>query len=89
MILKMEKHWDARLVASFLEDLSTFSCLNRAQLHTLARQVRGQSYPSDSVIYRQRSDGDDLFLVRTGYVRILKVSLKVTLCDSSLSTGLH
>ena len=56
----------------FLEELPVFGSLNRDHLTILSRLARAHNYASGSVILKQGSDTNDLFLIRTGFVRLLR-----------------
>eukprot|EP00798_Chlamydomonas_sp_ICE-L_P012600 gene12600-15826_t len=96
-IMELDHNWDARKLASFLEDLSIFGLLSSRHLFQLARLVQFKDWRAGSVwllssrhlfplaqlvqfkdsragsvIYRQGSEGEDMFLVRSGYVRLVR-----------------
>ncbi|GAX77969.1 hypothetical protein CEUSTIGMA_g5411.t1 [Chlamydomonas eustigma] len=72
-VIASEPHWDARKVASFLEDMPVFGPLNKAQLLVMARQCSSRSFSAGSVIYKQGSeDTEDLHIVRSGTVRLVR-----------------
>eukprot|EP00955_Chlamydomonas_euryale_P105728 365661-Chlamydomonas_euryale.AAC.13 len=60
-------------VALFLEEIPLLARLSCTQLHMLARLVQPVRFRSNTVIFQQRTEGDDIFLVREGQVRIVKV----------------
>ena len=49
-----------------------FGTLKKDQLMTLSRLARTSSFASGSAIYKQGSETDDLFIIRTGFVRLLR-----------------
>ncbi len=59
-------------LALFLEDLPLFSQLTRTQLLELSRVLRFKQIPAGSLVYRQGSEGDDVYVIRRGYVRLLR-----------------
>eukprot|EP00195_Chlamydomonas_chlamydogama_P012546 CAMPEP_0202915964 /NCGR_PEP_ID=MMETSP1392-20130828/67218_1 /ASSEMBLY_ACC=CAM_ASM_000868 /TAXON_ID=225041 /ORGANISM="Chlamydomonas chlamydogama, Strain SAG 11-48b" /LENGTH=353 /DNA_ID=CAMNT_0049608189 /DNA_START=47 /DNA_END=1105 /DNA_ORIENTATION=+ len=71
-ITREEPRWDARKVCSFLEDVPMFGLLSTEELLQLARLVRTCVWPAGSLIYRQNSEGEDLYLIRSGFVRTLR-----------------
>ncbi|KAG2447688.1 hypothetical protein HYH02_007148 [Chlamydomonas schloesseri] len=71
--------WDVEALVDSLEELPMFAPLSTYELRQLARLLRVQVLPGGSVVYKQGTVGNDLFIIRSGYVRLLK---QVTLDDN-------
>ncbi len=67
-----DPHWDARSVTHFFEDLPVFGSLSKAQLYELARLVKVKQVPAGALVYRQGAEGDEVYVLRRGYVRLLR-----------------
>ena len=59
-------------VSLFLEDLPVFGPLDQSQLLGLARLVRTCKHEAGSTIFKQGCDCDDVRIIRTGFVRLLR-----------------
>jgi hypothetical protein len=59
-------------VAAFLEDIPMFGHMSSSQILSLARMSRIMTARAGTVIFRQGSDGDDVYVLRRGYVRLLR-----------------
>ncbi|KXZ44827.1 hypothetical protein GPECTOR_61g780 [Gonium pectorale] len=64
--------WDVEELVSDLEELPVFAPLGPAELRQLARMLRLQTHPGGTVVYKQGTVGNDLFIIRSGYVRLLQ-----------------
>ncbi|KAG2430275.1 hypothetical protein HXX76_010370 [Chlamydomonas incerta] len=64
--------WDVEALVDSLEELPMFAPLSTFELRQLARLLRVQVLPGGSVVYKQGTVGNDLFIIRSGYVRLLK-----------------
>ena len=62
----------AHRVASFLEDLPVFSILSRAQIETLAKIVRFSVFRPGSIVFQQGSEGEEIFVIKSGFVRVVR-----------------
>eukprot|EP00198_Chlamydomonas_reinhardtii_P006080 XP_001695416.1 predicted protein [Chlamydomonas reinhardtii] len=71
--------WDVDALVDSLEELPMFAPLSTYELRQLARLLRVQVLPGGSVVYKQGTVGNDLYIIRSGYVRLLK---QVTLDDN-------
>lgn len=64
-----------------------FAPLSTYELRQLARLLRVQVLPGGSVVYKQGTVGNDLYIIRSGYVRLLKqvwlavVTFRVGRCE--------
>ncbi|KAJ9512782.1 hypothetical protein QJQ45_029014, partial [Haematococcus lacustris] len=71
-VMAQEPRWDARELAEFLEDLPLMGRLSRTQLLSAARVARCTAHHPGASIYRQESEGSDVFVIRSGFVRLLR-----------------
>jgi len=59
---------------AFLKTVPLFVSLNDTYLNSLAQSFRPRTYEKTDVIFRQGDNGHEVYLIRTGKVRIFKVS---------------
>jgi len=60
--------------SSFLRNVSLFESLNPAELDALASVTVSRKFPRDSVIILAEEEGDTLFIIRSGQVKVSIVS---------------
>lgn len=71
-ICSLDPFTDARKVSSFLLDLPMFAILSSEEAHQLARIIRCLQIPPGSIIFQQESEGDAVFLIKSGFVRVVR-----------------
>jgi CRP-like cAMP-binding protein len=59
-------------VSSFIEDLPMFSILSSAQINTISKLSRYQEFEPGQIIFQQGSEGEDVYLIKRGFVRVLR-----------------
>lgn len=57
-----------------LKKVPLFSGLGEPELSKLARLVVNRTYPKESVIFFEQDEGDSLFIMNTGKVKVAKIS---------------
>jgi CRP/FNR family transcriptional regulator/CRP/FNR family cyclic AMP-dependent transcriptional regulator len=57
-----------------LKKVPLFSSLSESELAKLARLVVNRTYPKESVIFFEQDEGDSLFIMNTGKVKVAKIS---------------
>lgn len=72
VILQSDPYCFVSKVSSFLEDLPMFSILSQAQIDILSKIARYQVFESGQIVFQQGSEGEDVYLIKTGFVRVLR-----------------
>ncbi len=83
----IEAVYAERAVKTYLRKVPLFSNLDDSTLEKLERDVNLKSYNSGDVIFREGDQGDSLYIIRTGFVKITKRHLDKEQIIAYLSQG--
>ena len=62
---------DTKQIADFLSEVKGFSAVSREGLSQLAERMESRSFPAGAKIIEKGADGDTMFILRSGRVRVL------------------
>ena len=83
----IEVMYAERAVKTYLRKVPLFSNLDESTLERLEKDVNLKSYKSGDIIFNEGDQGDSLYVIRTGFVKITKKHLDKEQIIAYLSQG--
>ncbi|HLE25769.1 MAG TPA: cyclic nucleotide-binding domain-containing protein [Thermodesulfobacteriota bacterium] len=83
----IEGMYAERAVKTYLRKVPLFSALDDSVIEKLEKDVNLKSYKSGDIIFNEGDQGDSLFVIRTGFVKITKKHLDKEQIIAYLSQG--